>query len=176
MARRHAGFFSKFGRGIIATRVFQKNEVVIDYHGQVFLKTSMDEVSAIEGVKREFCLKVKGPGRRIINAAAETCPVHPDSRCMGRLANHSVLEANMKSTDNIVFADNNQCYVVLRASKTINPFEHLMFDYEDSIARSEFSESQSGSSSGNTSGRFSGSQEPLKENSDNLADESEDEN
>ena len=51
-----------------------------------------------------------------------------------------------------------------------------MFDYEDPIARSEFSESQSGSSSGNTSGRFSGSQEPRKENSDNLADESEEEN
>ena len=59
--------FSKNGRGIVATRVSQKNEVVIDYHGQVFTKTSMDEVSAIEGVKREFCLEVKGPGRRIIN-------------------------------------------------------------------------------------------------------------
>ena len=176
MARSHTGLFSKFGRGIIATRVFQKNEVVIDYHGQVFLKTSMDEVSAIEGVKREFCLEVKGPGRRIINASAETSPVHPDSRCMGRLANHSVLEANMKSTDVIVFADNNQRFVVLRASKTIHPFEQLMFDYEDPIARSEFGESQSGSSSGNTSGRFSGSQEPRKENSDNLADESEEEN
>ena len=95
---------------------------------------------------------------------------------MGRLANHSVLEANMKSTDVIVFADNNQRYVVLRASETIHPFEQLMFDYEDPIARSEFSESQSGSSSGNTSGRLSGSQEPRKENSDNLADESEEEN
>ena len=102
MARSHTGFFSKFGRGVVATRAFQKNEVVIDYHGQVFLKTSMDKVSAIEGVKQEFCLEIKGPGRRVINASAETCPVHPDSRCMGRLANHSVLEANMKSTDVIV--------------------------------------------------------------------------
>ena len=168
--------FSKFGRGIVATRVFQKNEVVIDYHGQVFLKTSMDEVSAIEGVKREFCLEVKGPGRRIINASAETCPVHPDSRCMGRLANHSVLEANMKSTDVIVFADNNQRYVVLRASKTVHPFEQLMFDYEDPVARSEFSETQSGSSSGNTSSRCSGSQEPRKENSDNRGEDSDEEN
>ena len=176
MARSHTGFFNKFERGIVAARVFQKTEVVIDYHGQVFLKTSMDEVSAIEGVKREFCLEVKGPGRRIINTSAETCLVHPDSRCMGRLANHSVLEANMKSTDVTVFADNNQPYVVLRASKTIHPFEQLMFDYEDPIARSEFSESQSGSSSGNTSGRFSGSQEPRKENSDNPTDESEEEN
>ena len=178
MAWSHRGFFNKFGRGIVATRVFQKNEVVIDYHGQVFLKTSRDEVSAIEGVKREFCLEVKGPGRRIINASAEMCPVHPDSRCMGRLANHSNLEANMKATDVIVFADNNQRYVVLRASESIHPFEQLLFDYEDPIARSEFSESQSGSSSGNTTGRFSGSQEPRKkkENSDNLADESEEEN
>ena len=136
----------------------------------------MDEISAIEGVKREFCLEVKGPGRRIINASAETCPVHPDSRCMGRLANHSVLEAIMKSTDVIVFADNNQRYVVLRASETIHPFEQLMIDYEDPIARSEFIESQPESSSENTSGRFSGSQEPRKENRDNLADESEEEN
>ena len=82
----------------------------------------------------------------------------------------------MKSNDVIVFVDNNQRYVVLRASETIHPFEQLMFDYEDPIALSEFGESQSGSSSGNTSGRFSGSQEPRKENSDNLADESEEEN
>ena len=91
-----------FGRGIVATRVLQKNEVVIDYHGQVFTKTSMDEVSVVEGVKQEFCLEVKGPGRRIINASAGTCRVHPDIRCMGHLANHSVVEANMKSTDVIV--------------------------------------------------------------------------
>ena len=95
---------------------------------------------------------------------------------MGRLANHSLVEANVKSTDVIVFADNNQRDVVLRASRTIHPFEQLMFDCEDLIARSEFSESQSGSSSGNTSGRFSGSQEPRKENSVNLADESDEEN
>ena len=105
MARSYAVVFSKFGGGVVATRVFQKNEVVIDFQGQVFTKTSMDEVPAIEGVKREFCLEVKEPGR--INASAETCPVHPDSRCNGRLANHSVVEANMKSTDVIVFADNN---------------------------------------------------------------------
>ena len=95
---------------------------------------------------------------------------------MGRLANHSVLEANMKSTDVIVFADNNQRYVVLRASKTIHPFEQLMFDYEDPVARSEFSETQSGSSSGNTSSRCSGSQEPRKENSDNRGEDSDEEN
>ena len=136
----------------------------------------MDEVSAIEGVKREFCLAVKGPGRRIINASAEICPVRPDSKCMGRLANHSVVKANMKCTNVIAFADNKHGYVVLRASRTIHPFEQLMFDYEDPIARSEFNESQSGGSSGNTSGRFSGSQEPRKENSDNLADESGEEN
>ena len=82
----------------------------------------------------------------------------------------------MKCTDVIVFADNKQRYVVVRASRTFHPFEQLMFDYEDPIARSEFSESQSGISSGNTSGRFSGSQEPRKENSDNLADESDEEN
>ena len=49
--------FSKFGRGIVATRVFQKTEIVIDYHGQIFTKKSNDEVSAIESVKRNFVLK-----------------------------------------------------------------------------------------------------------------------
>ena len=44
--------FSQFGRKIVATRVFQKKEDVIDYHGQFFTKKSLDEVSAIEVVKR----------------------------------------------------------------------------------------------------------------------------
>ena len=66
--------FANFGRGLVATREFVKNEVVIDYHGQIFTKKTMEEVSATEGVKREYCLEVKGPGRRIINATAEVCP------------------------------------------------------------------------------------------------------
>ena len=134
--------FADFGRGLVATREFVKNEVVIDYHGQVFTKKTMEEVSATEGVKREYCLEVKGPGRRIINATAEVCPVQPENRCMGRLANHSVVEANMKSTDIQLFAEPNQRVVVLRAIKPIKLFEHLRFDYEDPVARSEFSERQ----------------------------------
>ena len=134
--------FANFGRGLVATREFVKNEVVIDYHGQIFTKKTMEEVSATEGVKREYCLEVKGPGRRIINATAEVCPVHPENRCMGRLANHSVAEANMKSTEIQLFADPNQRVVVLRAIKPIKPFEQLRFDYEDPVARSEFSESR----------------------------------
>ena len=134
--------FANFGRGLVATREFVKNEVVIDYHGQIFTKKTMEEVSATEGVKREYCLEVKGPGRRIINATAEVCPVHPENRCMGRLANHSVAEANMKSTDIQLFADPNQRVVVLRAIKPIKPFEQIRFDYEDPVARSEFSKSR----------------------------------
>jgi hypothetical protein len=48
--------FAKFGRGLVATKEFEKNEVIVDYHGQVFTKKTMDEVSAIDGVKREYCL------------------------------------------------------------------------------------------------------------------------
>ena len=59
MARSYAGVFSKFGGGVVATRVFQKNEVVIDFQGQVFTKTSMDEVPAIEDVNGSFVLKSK---------------------------------------------------------------------------------------------------------------------
>ena len=71
--------FANFGRGLVATRELVKNEVVIDYHGQVFTKKTMEEVSAIECAKREYCLKVKGHGRRIVNASAEMCPVHPEN-------------------------------------------------------------------------------------------------
>jgi hypothetical protein len=62
---------------------------------------------------------------------------------MGRLANHAVTESNMKSTDVILFGDNDSRIVVLRAKRNIKPFEQLRFDYEDSIARSEFSEGNS---------------------------------
>ena len=39
----------------------------------------MEEVSTIEGVKRDYCLEVKGPGRRIINASAEVWLVQPEN-------------------------------------------------------------------------------------------------
>ena len=124
------------------------------------------KVSAIEG---RFFFEMKGHGRKIIKAPAETCPVHPDSRCMGRLAKHSFVEGNSKSPDVIVFG-HNQRSVVLRASRTTHPFEQVVFDYEDPPARSDFNESQSRSSLGNTSSGFSGSQEPRKENNDNFAE------
>ena len=41
--------FANFGRGLVATREFVKNEVVIDYHGQVFTKKTMEEVSPNRG-------------------------------------------------------------------------------------------------------------------------------
>ena len=128
-------FFSKLGRGISATREFKKNEVVTGYHWRDFTKNAKDKIAAMKGVKREFSLEVKGPDQKIINASADTCPVHLDSRRMGRLNNHSVVENNIKSTDVIVFAKNDQRYVVLRASR--------MFEYEELKARFEFSESQS---------------------------------
>ena len=142
LVRSYPSSIREFWQRLVATREFVKNEVVIDYHGQVFTKKTMEEVSAIEGVKREYCMEVNGPGRRIINASPKVCPVHPENRCMGRLANHCVAEANMKSTDIQLFAKPNHGVVVLRAIKPIKPFEHLRFGYEDPVARSEFSASQ----------------------------------
>ena len=55
--------FASFGRGLVATCEFDKNEVVIDYHGQVFTKKTMEEVSAIEGVKGSFAWKLKDLAR-----------------------------------------------------------------------------------------------------------------
>ena len=116
--------FANFGRGLVATRRFVKSEVVIDYHGQVFTKKTMEEVSAIEGVKGENCLEVKGSGRRIINVSAEACPVHPENRCVCRLANHSVAEANVKPTDIQFFAEPNQRVVVFGPSNQSNPLSN----------------------------------------------------
>ena len=116
--------------------------MVIDYLGLVFIQKTVEEFSAIEGVKRKFCLEAKGPGRKTINASAEVCPAHPENRCIGRLANHSMAEASMKSTDIQLFAEPNQRVVVLRAIKPIKHFEYLRFDYQDPVARLEFSESQ----------------------------------
>ena len=132
---------SKFGRCVIATQKFSKDDILMDYHDEVYLNMSLSQVLEKEGVEQEFVLKVKsGASRRIIDASKEICPLQPNIRCPRRLANHSQLKsngANMKPTVIELF-QNGKKIVVFRATSDILPFEQLRFDYNDPIANQLF--------------------------------------
>ena len=128
---------------MIATQKFSKDDILMDYHGEVYLNMSLSQVLEKEGVEQEFVLEVKsGASRRIIDASKEISPLHPNIRCPGRLANHSHLKsngANMKPTVIELF-QNGKKIVVFRATRDILPFEQLRFDYNDPIANQLFHE------------------------------------
>jgi len=133
--------FKTFGRGLISLQKFQQNDIVCDYHGKVVENCNFEEYYNNDDVKMEYCMElVTGPKKRIIDASANICPIHPTNRCLGRLANHAGIRkglANLKPEEIYIEAMQTKV-VVLRARKPIEPFEQLRFDYNDKTAQALF--------------------------------------
>jgi hypothetical protein len=96
--------------GLVSLHGFQKDDIILDYHGREQRSVNVVEYLSRDDVDASYCLEVKGPNRRVIDASSEICPHHPRRRCLGRLANHAgmvtktgtrrrVVECNMKLTD-----------------------------------------------------------------------------
>ena len=103
---------SKFGRCVIATQKFSKDDILMDYHGEVYLNMSLSQVLGKEGVEQEFVLEVKsGASRRIIDASKEICPLHPNIRCPGRLAVEIKRRQYEANSDRIVSKWQKDCSV-----------------------------------------------------------------
>lgn len=133
---------------------FQKDDIICDYHGKTFRfadnpRLKMDEYCKRDGVDETFCCEVKtGSNKRIIDASSEECVLHKGHRCLGRLSNHASnksQECNMKLID-IPFRRADlpaapESAAVFVATRKIEPFEELRWDYEDSSARNAFDQS-----------------------------------
>lgn len=139
--------FAKYGRGLVSLQRIQKDDLIVDYHGLVIEGVSLDDYQEKPGVSVEYCLEIKDKPKRIIDATAETCVVHPGNRCLGRLANHALQKkgtaANMVMADILLDALPEQPrVVVLQARHQIEPFEQLRFDYNDEVARALFKDTE----------------------------------
>ena len=125
----------------MSTQQFQKDDIIVDYHGKYPTTTRVEEYLAEDGVSSEYVLVVAGPPKRIIDATNEVCEEHTSNRCLGRLANHVTqktnnVEANMMSTEVTIYANEPPIRVaVFKARRVIQPFEHLRYDYGDKIAQ-----------------------------------------
>ena len=136
------------GRGIVVTKIFEKQEVLVDYHGVVENTSYKEYMARGENngvkIKSEFVMCVYGPGKRLVDASSEKCTVedHEHFRCQGRLVNHSSSKrANALSKDVLVrLEDREKRHVVLVAKKKINPFDQVLYDYGDPDARWLFRE------------------------------------
>ena len=83
----------------------------------------------------EYCYCIPGPPRKIIDATAEDCDLHPLIQCPGRLINHGERSANLKAKDVILrHLEPPQRVLLLKASRQIEPFEPLLFNYGDNRA------------------------------------------
>ena len=50
--------FKSYGRGVVSTKKFFKNEIVLDYHGQILEKMTSTQALAMEGVQPEYLMEV----------------------------------------------------------------------------------------------------------------------
>jgi hypothetical protein len=133
----------------MSMQYFEKNDIVLDYHGKVIRNIPFNVYTQNENVIPEYCIETFHANKRIIDATAEKCPIHTDPaskltiRCLGRLANHSRIRTetcNMKLVDvklSLKGIDTDS-HVMLIATRKIQPFEELRFDYGDSTAHRLF--------------------------------------
>ena len=95
------------GRGVVALRHIAKNEIVVDYHGQITHLDAKDSFQKYMDRNPDsdscYVIEVIKP-HYLIDATSEDCEYqdHDDHRCLGRLCNnaHSNTEAcNLKLVD-----------------------------------------------------------------------------
>ncbi|KAJ8015846.1 hypothetical protein DPEC_G00000600 [Dallia pectoralis] len=122
------------GKTVMATRIFQKDEVVCDYHGT--------QISKAEGTKRLMATDQDAMGyiffyrnsrgqARCIDAQTVLCPCHPDRATYGRLINHSRKNYNLKPIAATVQIDGkDQDIIYLKATRRIECDEELAFDHK----------------------------------------------
>lgn len=134
--------------GVISTQAIKMDDIIMDYHGIEYTGSSgkqhINSLMESDDKAMDYLLEIIGPPYRVIDASSEICNLHPDNRCMGRLANHVTIkqngeETNMKVTEIYLSAIKPQeRVVVFKARRDILPFEQLRFDYGDPRAREMF--------------------------------------
>ena len=119
------------GRGLIASRRFNKHEVLLDYHAK---QVSRAETNEIEDTSYLFCAS----NGLFWDGSAEFCECHPQSRLLGRLANFAAKNTPECNATPQLFSINSRSRkqkpfyaIVLVASRQIEPLEEIRFDYGD---------------------------------------------
>ena len=138
--------FEKMGRGLVATKHFERGDIIVDYHGKVVKGVKIDDYLVDPDIKPEFCFEIRDSpnGKRIIDASSETCDDHPENQCLGRLANHAKSK-HSKGPQNAKAAEVTlsifqppEHYIILKARRAIVPFEQILFDYGDAMVQRVF--------------------------------------
>ena len=142
------------GRGVTATKPFDINDIIFDYHGlESEDNESFEAYCSVDPVNRkpEYIIDVKQGRQRLIDASCDPCAIHHGHRCLERLANHgsefergkynfqcnmqlAEIVCNQRSSSN---KNSAQRIVVLKARRKIEPLEQLLWDYKDGKARKQ---------------------------------------
>ena len=121
------------GRGLIASRRFLKNDILVDYHARVITQNEKEDIMTADDSRMNYLFCAPG---LVWDGSAEWCSCHPQSRLLGRLVNFakkSTVECNarpqlfeFKHSKSSVFNA-----IILVATRDIEPLEELRFDYGD---------------------------------------------
>ncbi|KAL0150373.1 hypothetical protein M9458_054190 [Cirrhinus mrigala] len=131
--------FEGKGKGVIATMIFKKNQVVCDYHGEVVSKQEGEQ--RLETLTGEpsylFFFKGKGGEPLCIDAQKFPCECHPDKETFGRRLNHSRRKNNVRPQRvSLNCPDGPRECVLFIALRHIAINEELLWDY--GIRRASF--------------------------------------
>lgn len=138
--------FSTMGRGVVSTQHISKDDIVADYCG-VEISGKTGEEYFKETGRKEYVFTISR--KKHIDATDDHCEMHEGFQCLGRLLNHKTMVGDPARTVNITprvisfnasspFGEKEKLFFV--ASRDIEPFEQLRYDYGDVTARDLFTE------------------------------------
>jgi hypothetical protein len=134
-----------YGRGVVAEKGFNKDDIVSDYHGVVISKKRARKYMREKNEKirhSDYLLTIPFNGGIHIDAHRERCPCHKEKRTYGRLYNWADWKSNKCNMKlqyyQFTQLPDNSCGVLLIATRTIEPLEELRFDYGDTKCKEIF--------------------------------------
>ncbi|XP_056408789.1 uncharacterized protein LOC130316816 [Hyla sarda] len=118
------------GHSLKTSRVFQKGEIVCDYHGVLMDGKEAEELQKTLTDEKCYSFFFQDKGKKMcINATNIPCLCHQDMlSTFGRLINHSCKRANLKPVVKHI-KDGKQPVILFEAKRNLPPGTELLFDY-----------------------------------------------
>ncbi|XP_055339797.1 N-lysine methyltransferase KMT5A-like [Paramacrobiotus metropolitanus] len=121
--------FEGKGRGLVARRIFEENDFVVEYAGDlvdIHRAKNLEEEYAKEPTKYGcYMYYFSHKGKKLcVDATAET-------ERLGRLLNHSCRHANLRPEVMEIPISKQKIHLILRATRKIAIDEELLYDYGD---------------------------------------------
>jgi hypothetical protein len=127
---------NRAGRGVVAVQPFRKGDILLDYHGEYIDGATAAEIMASgednwadRRMNYLFCC----PRGLFMDASAERCECHPNTRTLGRLLNFADGCDDCNVVPRFFSCGLNFTGIIFVAARDIAVLQELRYNYGDEV-------------------------------------------